>query len=157
MHAVVVSRGACQDHALPGGLQVNRQLSISHSGPSDVYLTGYTTHQFLPLDSSFEDDSDDDSGPLYNGRLQRGPLDSDDGDSEEDSDFLSGSEDDETDESSGGHPPPPGAPCALPDPPSDPHCEPATLGPCLHARRHDPGILNHSKLDTLHDPHAFLL
>lgn len=54
---------------------VNRELKISHSGSSDVYLTGYTTHQFLTL----EDDSTSDGGESDsedeeaqdNGRIRR--------------------------------------------------------------------------------------
>ena len=35
--------------------QVNREIRISHSGKSDVYVTGYTTHHFLTYGSSEEE------------------------------------------------------------------------------------------------------
>jgi len=83
---------------------VNRELQVSHSGPSDVYLTGYTTHQFLPLEYSDSDDEDDDDSDedgvvMRNGRHRLSgadPLGGDDeDDSEEDSDYQDGDDDDD--------------------------------------------------------------
>lgn len=50
--------------------QVNCEVTVSHSGKSDVYVTGYTTRQYLSYDSSdlegdeWESESDEEPAPL---------------------------------------------------------------------------------------------
>lgn len=54
---------------------MNRELKISHSGTSDVYLTGYTTHQFLTVesDSSGLSESDEEADEEDLDALLQGP------------------------------------------------------------------------------------
>lgn len=55
--------------------QVNCEVNLSHSGKSDVYVTGYTTHQFMSIDSSDEEgeeSSDDEDLALRGAGLANG-------------------------------------------------------------------------------------
>jgi hypothetical protein len=57
----------------PEFLQVNCEVKLSHSGKSDVYITGYTTRQFLGYDSSDPEDewaTDSDEEPAELARQQ---------------------------------------------------------------------------------------
>lgn len=81
---MVLGHAACRAADTPASdnntpLQVNCELTVSHSGKSDVYVTGYTTRQYLSFGTSsdeegeWESESDEEPLPLAGKQLPNGP------------------------------------------------------------------------------------